>query len=97
MDNEDKDILEGSNNNNPPGNAELLVNNHINNSIALTVSSPLVESDKNDNDDGTSSTALSLTANESNATTAQQNPWQVDTQGGEGIDVSVVRLLPFQN
>jgi hypothetical protein len=69
-DDDEEDELEGIKNNNPPGNAELPVNDQVNDSAARTMLSPLVESDEDDDDDDASSTALGLEADGSDATTA---------------------------
>ena len=65
-------------NNNPPGHAELPVNDQVDDSTARTTLSPLVETDEDDDDNGASSTALGLSADGSDAppasTTALDHP-----------------------
>ncbi len=62
--------MAGIKNNNPPGHAELPVDDLVNDSTARTMLSPLVETDKDDDDDDALSTALSLAADGSDATPA---------------------------
>ena len=60
----------GIKNNNPPGHAELPIDNQVDDSTAGMMLSPLVETDKDNDNNDASSTALGLAADESNATTA---------------------------
>ena len=69
VDNDNVDKLEGSENNNPPGQAELPINDQVDVSIAWTMVLPFVQSEKDDDDDDASPTALGLEAGWSNATT----------------------------
>jgi len=70
LDDNDEDELAGIKNNNPPVHAELPVDDQVDDSTAGTMFLPLVKTDEDDFDDDASSTALGLTADESDATTA---------------------------
>jgi len=69
-DDDDEDELVDIENNNPPGHAELPVNDQVDNSTARMMLSPLVETDEDDYDDDASSTALGLAAHGSDASPA---------------------------
>jgi hypothetical protein len=92
LDDDDKDGLEGSKNNNPPGHAALPVDNQVDVSIAWTMLSPLIESDKDDEDDDASSTALGLEANGSDATTASATPLDRLVNGSKAPPASTTAL-----
>jgi hypothetical protein len=63
LDDDDEDELAGIENNNPPGHAELPVDDQVDDSTVGTRLSPLVDTDEDDDDDEASSTALGLAAN----------------------------------
>jgi hypothetical protein len=77
-DDDDEDELADIENNNPPGHAELPVDDQVDDSTAQTMLLPLVDTNEDDDDDVASSTALGLVADWSDAppasTTALDHP-----------------------
>ncbi len=94
MDDSNEDKLVGSKNNNPPGNAELLSDNHVNGSAASLVFLLFVELDE-DNDDYGAST--SLTANGSNATVASASALDRSVDGSNAPPASTTALGSLAN
>jgi hypothetical protein len=68
VNNKDEGELGDSKNNNPPGNAELLINDHANGRTVLMAFFPFVEMKGDNNNNGALSTALGLLADGSDAT-----------------------------
>jgi hypothetical protein len=91
-DDDDEDELAGIENNNPPGHAELPVDDQVDDSTARTMLLPLVETDKDDNDDDASSTALGLAADGSDATTASTTALDHSVDGSDAPPASMAAL-----
>ena len=92
MDDNDVDKLNGIKNNNPPGHAELPVDDQVDDSTVQTMLSPLVESDKDNDNDDASSTVLGLAANGSNATTVSTTALDRSVDGSDAPPASTTAL-----
>jgi len=91
-DDDDEDELEGSENNNTPGHAVLPVDDQVDVSIAWTMLSPFVESDKEDDNDDASPYALGLAADGSDATTASTTALDRSVDGSDAPPASPTAL-----
>ena len=91
-DDDDEDELAGIENNNPPGHAELPVDDQVDDSTARTMLFPLVETDEDDDDDDASSTALGLAANGSDAPPASTTALDHPVDGSDAHPASTTAL-----